>query len=113
VKGWESFLPLLLIALVFWLLLIRPQRNRQPDLARLKHTLTPGAEVMLSSGIYGTVESVDDDRVRLQLAPGTTVTVARQAVLRIDKPGTDEPTPDVAPETGMPADPDSGPFGSD
>jgi len=38
--------------------------------------------VILSAGIFGTVRSIDDDRVGLEIAEGTVITVARQAVVR-------------------------------
>jgi preprotein translocase subunit YajC len=83
VKGLAGFLPFILIALVFWFLIVRPQRRRQQDLASTQSALEPGAEVMLGSGFYGTVASVEDDTIRLELAPGTTVKVARQAVIKV------------------------------
>jgi len=77
-----------------WMLMIRPQRNRQRALAQLQNEITVGDEVMMSAGIYGTVRSIDEKRVELEIAPGTTITVVRQAVLErvIDK---DEPTHEV------------------
>ena len=82
-KDLAGFLPFVLIALVFWFLIVRPQRRRQQDLARTQSSIGPGTEVMLGSGFYGTVVSVGDDTLDLQLAPGTTVKVARQAVVKV------------------------------
>ena len=94
-----SFLPFVLIALVFWFLIVRPQRRRQHDLARTQSSIGPGTEVMLGSGLYGTVLSVGDDTVQLELAPGTSVKVARQAVVKVLDPtddlGTDLGTHDL------------------
>jgi preprotein translocase subunit YajC len=86
VKDLAGFLPFVLIALVFWFLIVRPQRRRQQDLARTQSSIGPGTEVMLGSGFYGTVVSVGDDTLDLQLAPGTTVKVARQAVVKVLEP---------------------------
>ena len=66
-----SFLPLVAIALLFWLMVVRPASRRQKAVARLQADLQPGQRVMLSSGIYGTVRSLADDRVRVEIAPGT------------------------------------------
>ena len=82
-KSLGSLLPFVLIALVFWLLIVRPQRKRQQDLANTQSTLGPGSEVMLGSGIFGTVVSLDEETVRLEVAPGTTVKVAKQAVVKV------------------------------
>lgn len=103
-KDLAGFLPFVLIALVFWFLIVRPQRRRQHELAATQSALGVGTEVMLGSGIYGTVASVEDDTLHLQVAPGTIVKVARQAVVkvidRVEAPGEPltEPTdPDVGP----------------
>jgi preprotein translocase subunit YajC len=86
VKDLAGFLPFVLIALVFWFLIVRPQRRRQHDLASTQSSLGVGTEVMLGSGFYGTVVSVGDDTLDLELAPGTTVKVARQAVVKVLEP---------------------------
>jgi len=78
-----TFLPLVLIVLVFWFLVIRPTRRRQQQMSSVQASLGPGTQVMLSSGIFGTVVSVADESVRVEIAPGTTVKVARQAVVRV------------------------------
>ena len=57
-----SFLPLVAIALLFWLMVVRPASRRQKNLARIQSELQPGQRVMLSSGIFGTVTSIADDR---------------------------------------------------
>ena len=107
-KDLAGFLPFVLIALVFWFLIVRPQRRRQHELAATQSALGVGTEVMLGSGIYGTVASVEDDTLHLQVAPGTIVKVARQAVVkvidRVEAPG--EPLTE-------PTDPDLGPTDPD
>ena len=87
--GVAGLLPLVLIALVFYFLIIRPQRNRQKLLSQTQSTLGVGSEVMLGSGIYGRVASLDDETLQLELSPGATVKVARQAVVKV----LDEPVP--------------------
>jgi preprotein translocase subunit YajC len=68
------------IALVFWLLLIRPQARRQRELAHLQSTLEVGDEVMLASGIYGTVRGLDEGVAQIEVADGVIIKVARGAV---------------------------------
>ena len=74
---------LVLMAVVFWFLLIRPQRRRQQQLNATRSSMAVGSEVMLGSGIYGRVSSLEDETVHLELAPGVSVKVARQAVTRV------------------------------
>ena len=104
-KDLAGFLPFVLIALVFWFLIVRPQRRRQQQLSATQSALDVGAEVMLGSGIYGTVDSVEDHTLHLQVAPGTIVKVARQAVVRV----VDRTDPTVEASDETPTDPDAGP----
>lgn len=78
-----QLLPFLLIILVFWFLVIRPARNQQKKLANTQASIAVGSEVMLGSGFYGRVVEIGDETLQLELAPGTTVRVARQAVVRV------------------------------
>ncbi len=73
---------ILIIAMFFlmWLLLIRPQRRRQMQQSRMLSDLQPGTEIVTAGGLYGTIESVGDDELMLEIAPGTTVRIARRAV---------------------------------
>lgn len=76
------FLILVMLALL-WLLLIRPQRRRQLEQRQLLERIAPGHEVVTAGGLYGMVEDVSGDEVRLLIAPGTTVRVAKRAVAAI------------------------------
>ncbi len=85
-----SQLPLLGIALLFWFLMIRPAQRRQREVRQMQSSLVVGDEVMLTSGIYGVLQSLEDERVRVQLAPGVVVEVARGAVgQRVSPTGSD------------------------
>lgn len=76
-----QLLPVIAIVAVFWFLLMRPARNRQRATAQLQSQIAVGDEVMISAGIFGTVRSLDDKQVDLEIAPGTTIKVVRAAVL--------------------------------
>ena len=94
--NWANFIPLVLIVLAFWVLVLRPARNRQKDFMATQEALAPGAQVMLASGIFGELVTVGDETVELRVAPDVVVTAARQAVSKIvpagDSPAVDEPT---------------------
>lgn len=68
-----TFLPIILIGVVFYLLIMRPARNRQRKQAELMSTLMPGTQVMTTAGVYGTIVSVDDDDAELEIAPGVVI----------------------------------------
>lgn len=96
-----SLLPLVLIVVVFWLLVLRPARRRQREAAQLQRALAVGDQVMLTSGILGTVTSLADDRFDLEIAPGVVIAAMRPAVARVvpPEPGT---TPDGEPRDEAP-----------
>lgn len=75
-------LPLLLLTM-FYFLVIRPARARQRDVAALQASLDVGSVVMLTSGIFGELVHVGDERVRLRIAAQTEITAHRQAVGKI------------------------------
>lgn len=92
-----QFLPLLLLAVLFWLLVLRPARKRQREFSGLQSQLEPGLKVMLASGIHGEIVTTGDDTIELRIAPDVIVTVARQAVGRIIEPA--DTTPDTTTDT--------------
>jgi preprotein translocase subunit YajC len=101
VEGLAQLLPFVLIAAVFWLLLIRPQRRRQMEMMATQRAVTVGDEVLLGAGIVGRVVGELDDYLELEIAPGVAMRVARQAVVRVLQPETTDPTS----EATDPADP--------
>jgi preprotein translocase subunit YajC len=92
------FLILLGIAILFWLVMIRPQQRRQQARARMQGSVAVGDEVMLTSGIIGLVRSLDDKTVHLEVSEGVTLRVVRAAVGEIVTPA----APDEG--TGLEAD---------
>lgn len=95
-SNWVQYLPLVLVVIAFWLLVLRPARNRQKEFMSTQNALTAGSRVMLASGIFGELVSVRDDEVELRIAPDVVVTVARQAVAKVvvpqDAPPASDPT---------------------
>jgi preprotein translocase subunit YajC len=71
------------IIAVFYFLIIRPQKKRQKDQADLMKTLVPGAEILTIGGIYGTIVSVDEDRVRIAVADGSELVMAKRAIAQV------------------------------
>lgn len=77
-----GLLPLILIVGVFWLLLIRPQQKRAKQHRELVSAISAGDRVVTVGGLYGTVQSVDEDTIRVEVSPQTTVTMSKSAVAR-------------------------------
>jgi preprotein translocase subunit YajC len=75
-----------LVALLFLAgMLFYSSRKRKRVAEDLKSKVVKGAYVMLTSGIFGTVTEVKDDRIKLETAPGQVLTVARGAVRSIEQ----------------------------
>ena len=81
-----ALLPFVAIALLFWLLIIRPASKRQRAMAQMQSAVSVGDEVVLTSGIYGRVAGLEDTVLHLAIADGTTIKVARGAVGNVVHP---------------------------
>jgi preprotein translocase subunit YajC len=82
------------LAAVIWFLLVRPQRQRQTAHRELIANLATGEEVVTAGGMLGTVRSIADGYVMLEIAPGTEVRIAKEAVtgvIRKDEEKVEEP----------------------
>ena len=98
-SGSSSYTFLLLIVLVFvgfYFLMIRPQRRRQQQAQQQQRTISPGARVRTTAGMYATVSAVDGDDVILEVAPGVDVRYLKRAIMEVVSPGEDEETETVA-----------------
>jgi preprotein translocase subunit YajC len=80
--GLFGLLPLLIIGVLFYFMLIRPQQKRARDQRQLVGSLSVGDKVITIGGFHGTVRSVDESTVRLELNPSTVVTLSKQAIAR-------------------------------
>jgi preprotein translocase subunit YajC len=78
-----ELIPFVVVLLLLWFVLIQPQRRRRAAQRALQDRLEPGDEVLTVGGLFGTVRSLTDEDVRLEVAPGTEIRVDRRAVARI------------------------------
>lgn len=80
--GFISFLPLILIFVIFYFLLIRPQQVKQKKWNQVLGTLKNGDQVVTSGGMRGTIIRVKDDAFVLRVAPdGLQIEVVKNAVV--------------------------------
>ena len=80
----------LLIAVAFYLLVLRPVSRQKREFQALKDlqaAIEPGVRVMIASGIYGTVRSIDEETIMLEIAPNTQICVAKGAIAQIEGAG--------------------------
>ncbi len=76
-----SFLPFILIIVVFYFFMIRPQQKRQKELNKFRDNLQKGDKVVTTGGVYATVHRVIDNKVELEIAKDIIVTFDKSAVL--------------------------------
>jgi preprotein translocase subunit YajC len=81
-----SLAPILLLVVAFYFLLIRPQRNRAKAQQAMIAAIRPGARVMTTAGIFGTVVAVSEEVMSIEIAPGIAMEVLPAAVARVIEP---------------------------
>jgi preprotein translocase subunit YajC len=83
-----SFLPLILIFVVFYFLLIRPQSKKAKQHREMTAALAKGDEVVTSGGLLGRITRVGENFVELEVSEGMTVKVQRPAIANLMPKGT-------------------------
>lgn len=74
-----SFLPLLLIIVVFYFFMIRPQMKRQKETRQFRESLKKGDNVVTTGGIYGKISEIKETIIHLE--------IAKDVVIKVDKNG--------------------------
>jgi len=78
--GWVGVIPFVLMGLIFWFLIIRPQMKRQKDHAEKIGSLKKGDKVVTAGGLIGKVIKIDDDYADLELAQGVRVKAVKSTI---------------------------------
>ena len=83
-----QFAPLVLIVIVFYFLLIRPQQQTQKTLKARQNTLKRGDKIITAGGILGIVKKVTDGstEVDVEIAPNVTVSIVRSTITQVLTP---------------------------
>ncbi len=85
-----SFLPLLLIVVVFYFFMIRPQMKRQKETRKFREGLAKGDKVVTTGGIYGKIIEIKETTIVLE--------VAKDVQIKVDKNGIVKDMSDVRPQ---------------
>ena len=85
-QGIAQFIPLILIFIIFYFFLIRPQQKRVKDHKAMVESLKKGDEVITSGGIIGIVDRVmEDDRIEVTISENTKVQIIRSTITSLLK----------------------------
>jgi len=79
-QDWTSFLPMVVIFVLFYFMLIRPQMKQAKAQREMIAALQKGDEVATSSGIIGKITKVGDDIISLEIAAGVVINVQKPAI---------------------------------
>jgi preprotein translocase subunit YajC len=96
----SPFLFLGFMLVIFYFMLVRPRQRQVAQQRSLIDSLQAGDEVVLGSGIYGTVQRIGDEDVDIEVSPGTTVKVLKAAVYRKVTPDTESVDEEESEESG-------------
>lgn len=80
--GWTMWIMLILIFVVMWLFMIRPQQKRQKELNAFRDSLKKGDKVVTVGGIYGTVLEVNDNKVMLEIDKDVRIKVDKASLVK-------------------------------
>ena len=81
-----TFAPLLLIFVVFWFMMIRPQRKKDKQVKEMLGNLKAGDRICTIGGIYGTITGIKDDTITLSVGrENTTMVIARWAIRSVEE----------------------------
>ena len=86
--GLTDFLPLIIIFILFWFMLIRPQMKRAKEQKKMLSELAKGDEVVTASGQVGRITKLGDQYVSLEIADGVTTHVQKQSIQTLLPKGT-------------------------
>jgi preprotein translocase subunit YajC len=100
-SSYTSILFIVVLVGAGYFLLIRPRSKQRRGQQQKQREVTPGQRVVTTAGIYGTITSVDDQDIELEIAPGVEIRIMRRAIMQVlpeDSPADDVPP---EPETGF------------
>ena len=80
--GWSFWIMMLLIFVVMWLFMIRPQQKKQKELAKFRNALQKGDKIVTIGGIYGVVSDVKEKYIEIEVDSNVRLRVDRSAIVK-------------------------------
>ena len=80
--GWSMWVMLILIFVVMWFYMIRPQRKQQKELEKFRNELKKGDKVITAGGIYGTVGEIEEKTILLKVDGDVKLRVDKSSIVR-------------------------------
>jgi len=92
--AWLQFMPLVAMVVIFWLLILRPQMQRQKSQAAKIAAIKKGDQVVTGGGLVGKVVKVDDNYAEVELGPNVRVKAVKTTIADVISPLTGKPAND-------------------
>jgi len=80
--NWSMWIMLILVFVVMWLFMIRPQRKQQKELQAFRNGLKKGDKVVTVGGIFGTISDVKDEYVLLEIDKDVKIRIAKASLVK-------------------------------
>lgn len=80
--GWSFWIMIILMFLIMWLFMIRPQRKQQKELEKFRNELKKGDKVITAGGIYGTVAEIEQKTILLKVDGDVKLRVDKNSIVR-------------------------------
>ena len=78
--GFGLLVPMLLILAIFYFMMIRPQQRKEKERRKMIEELRAGAKIVFAGGLMGTIQEATEKTFKVEIAPGTTIEIARSCV---------------------------------
>ncbi|MEM9400133.1 MAG: preprotein translocase subunit YajC [Verrucomicrobiota bacterium] len=82
-SGWVNIMPIVLMFVIFYFLLIRPQMKKQKQHDKMVKELKAGTDVVVAGGIYGRITSVKDESFMVKVADNCKIEVQKPSVISV------------------------------
>ncbi|MCM3765417.1 MULTISPECIES: preprotein translocase subunit YajC [Bacillaceae] len=82
-QGASTLIPLILMFVLFYFLLIRPQQKRQKAVQQMQSDLKKGDKIVTIGGLHGFIDSIDENKVVIKCGDGSRLTYDRSAIREV------------------------------
>jgi preprotein translocase subunit YajC len=81
-NSWQTFIPLLLVMVVFYFFLIRPQMRKQKELKNFRESLKKGDKIITAGGVYGKINNISENIITIDVGNNVLLKIDKSAIIR-------------------------------
>ena len=78
--GWSMWVMLILIFVIMWFFMIRPQNKKQKEIANFRKSLQVNQKVITAGGIHGVIKEINDDHIVLEIASNVKIKIDKNSI---------------------------------